>query len=232
MAKVLFGAGYQLIGSIGGTTFQRSRYGAVARIKTSPVQPNTPAQMAFRNRVTGAATAWKALTQVARESWNNLAAAFPVTDSFGNAITLTGQAFFNRAAIDCATVGKLPPSPTSVDTWLVPSITNVNIEATGDGSGDITVTAAAIEQLLGTYFILQATPPQGVRNSGTVKNQFRTILGAPVADFVEADIEEAYNARFNAKLGDTIWFRVKMVTHSIGSSSPWFVLPPVEVVAP
>ena len=55
---------------IGGQVASKNRGGAYMRNKVTPVNPQTAAQTAIRNRLAGLSQAWRALTAAQRAAWN------------------------------------------------------------------------------------------------------------------------------------------------------------------
>ena len=86
-----------LRGSIAGVTFSRNTYGAYARQKVTPVNPNTPYQQLIRQRHATLAGYYEAtLDEGERLQWQQYAANNPIQDVFGDPIVLSGIAMFER----------------------------------------------------------------------------------------------------------------------------------------
>lgn len=67
------------------------------RGRATPTNPNTPAQQAARNALSTLSTAWQnALTVAQRGAWDQYAFNTPLSDAFGEPLTLTGQQMYNR----------------------------------------------------------------------------------------------------------------------------------------
>ena len=78
MARILYGAAVTAInGSIGGTTFQRNRYGSTVKNKPVTVNPNSLYVNPKKLLMQTAATEWRKLTQIQRDTWNNWATTNP-----------------------------------------------------------------------------------------------------------------------------------------------------------
>lgn len=77
-------------GSYRGDTSSRNRYGQYYRNRSTPVQPNTPAQLNQRARFTTNAAGWRGLTDAQRAGWASLGAAISRTDALGSTYTLNG----------------------------------------------------------------------------------------------------------------------------------------------
>lgn len=98
MARILSSPWSIVRGSIAGTTYLANRFHQIiARARTSPVNPSTPAQATIRSAFSGTETRWKALTAGDRSRWDDYAANTPVQNPLGP-ITLTGRLFM-RAII-------------------------------------------------------------------------------------------------------------------------------------
>lgn len=100
-------------GSQAGTTASRNRFGQYYRTRATPVNPNTTAQGAVRNRLSVNSAAWRQLSDVQRSGWNQLGGQLVRTDALGQAYTLTGfQAYLsvnnNHLAAGNAVVGDAP----------------------------------------------------------------------------------------------------------------------------
>lgn len=86
-------------GSIGGTTYSRNRFGAYARNRTVPVNPNTTNQLSIRTAFTMAAQYWSAtLTPEQRTGWALYAAATPWLNKLGETVFLSGFNMYCRSA--------------------------------------------------------------------------------------------------------------------------------------
>ena len=81
-------------GSLGGTTFSRNRYGAYARSKILPVNPNTARQSAVRSAFSTLNALWSGLTAAQRQAWETYGLNTTAVDSMGNSIVLPGRQWF------------------------------------------------------------------------------------------------------------------------------------------
>lgn len=99
--KVKFGAGIvDGRGSIGGTTFSRNHYGAFARARVTPVNPNTARQQTVKAAIAFLAQYWAVtLTAVQRTAWELYGSSVAMTDSLGATIFLTGYNHFIRSNV-------------------------------------------------------------------------------------------------------------------------------------
>jgi len=114
----------EIRGSIGGTTYSRGRYGAIARNRTIPVQPNSARQMVVRNNMKLLINEWNDyMTQAERDGWIQYAAAVPMKNSLGETIYLSGQNHYIRSAM----VGLRPQLNQNA---IAPTIQNLSIIGT------------------------------------------------------------------------------------------------------
>lgn len=116
MALIRFAEGQQRSGSIGATVYSHNRYGAYVRARSIPVNPNTDAQVAARNRVRDLTIAWEnVLTQVERDAWDLYAQNVPWQNKLGDSILLTGLAMYVRSNAVILQVGgtRVDAAPTT-----------------------------------------------------------------------------------------------------------------------
>lgn len=99
MARVIFGQGVtRMAGSIGGTTFSRNRFGAYAKNKALPVNPDTPLQQVIKTLMQNLTALWiSLLTPVQRFAWAEYGSRVAVTDRFGETVFLTGINHYVRS---------------------------------------------------------------------------------------------------------------------------------------
>lgn len=157
MAKVLFTAVVaDMRNSLAGTVFARNRYGAYARNRTTPANPNTAAQQAVRASFSAVATAWRTLTEAQRLTWNRSAINFPYTDIFGNQRFLSGQQLFQKLNTNLTFISQanLTSPPGSV---ALPKLTTLSIEAFA-GPQQITITCDLAKVPDGFYAVVDVTP--------------------------------------------------------------------------
>jgi len=87
-------------GSIGGTTFTRSRAGSIARIRNTPRRPISSLLATSKPYLTDAVWSWHAvLSQVQRDAWNDLGDATDWTNSLEQIYHPSGHNLYVRAFI-------------------------------------------------------------------------------------------------------------------------------------
>lgn len=102
MALIKFGGGItEMRGSIAGNVYSRNRYGAYARARTVPINPNTALQQAVRATLAVLTVRWsQTLTAVQRTAWNLYAANVTMTNKLGEAINLSGFNHYIRSNLE------------------------------------------------------------------------------------------------------------------------------------
>lgn len=99
MALIKFGGGItEMRGSIAGNVYSRNRYGAYARSRTKPVNPNTAAQQAVRAALALLTTQWSTtLTAAQRTAWNLYGANVVMLNKLAENINLSGFNHYIRS---------------------------------------------------------------------------------------------------------------------------------------
>lgn len=199
---------------INGTVFSKNRYGAYARTKVTPVNPQTDAQQAARNNLSTWSQAWRGLTESERQSWIDGAANFPFTDIFGNAKILSGQALYVKLNVNLQNVGGTAltacPSPVAI-----PAITDLSLVA-DDSANTVTVTFAPTPVAADFALVIYATP-NVTPGKSFVKNLFRLVTSVAAAGTSPAAISAAYIAKFGEPVeGNKIFIKALMVSTTTG----------------
>jgi len=95
MARIKLGPALtDISGSVGGTTFQRSRFGMTMRAKPLPLKSETPAQMTIRRHIAFLQGAWQALTPAKRLQWDRYIDFSGQTIRRDKSVLTSGQALF------------------------------------------------------------------------------------------------------------------------------------------
>ncbi|MCK5617004.1 hypothetical protein KAR91_84865 [Candidatus Pacearchaeota archaeon] len=105
MALLKFGGGIiEMRGSIAGNTYSRNRYGAYARARTKPVNPNTGLQQAVRAAMAFLTDRWSnTLTAAQRTAWNLYGSNVVMTNKLGESINLSGFNHYIRSNLEYKT---------------------------------------------------------------------------------------------------------------------------------
>lgn len=102
----------QMVGSVAGVTYFYNRYASIiARNRTVPTDPNTPAQQTVRTRMSAAVSAWQSLTNLQREVWKGFADNTPWVNSLGQDCRLSSLNMY--LSIRLAALQILPGLPSS-----------------------------------------------------------------------------------------------------------------------
>lgn len=140
----------EMSGSIGGLTFARNRGGSYIRGGTSPIQPNTTAQIAQRNKFMNIAKMWSGvLIQSSREAWVEFARQHTYTNIFGEVKTLSGIAMFVKVNMDRATFNNtaFPLAPITLPplSYLAPALDTVTIDSINRATNTVTFSMTPVE---------------------------------------------------------------------------------------
>jgi hypothetical protein len=87
-------------GSIGGTTFARSRAGPTARSRTGPGNPATAAQSAARSALSQISKSWQLLTTAERNAWNAAANTQWRTNRLDRLYRPTGYQYYQQCNLE------------------------------------------------------------------------------------------------------------------------------------
>lgn len=209
-------------GKLGGTVMSKSKQGATARVKVTPVNPRSARQQAIRAAFTSLSQAWRNLTEAQISAWNEASkSGFRITNIFGSQVGQSGNDLYiglnsNLINVDASTISN-PPDPAdspAILSALAPtsdvSSTNLFVKATIDGAS--TVPAA-------NALIVYATPKLS-RGVSFVKSQLRILSVQPAADDTDTvNLWSTYTAKYGAPaVGDNIYLQVQLVNTVSGIS--------------
>lgn len=202
-------------GKIGGTVGSRNRSGAYLRVKVTPVNPQSVAQMAVRSILAALAAGWAALLQAERDTWDAATYRWQRTDIFGDLREPTGQQLYMRLNASLENAGlptlTVAPVPQGTDRPTV-----------SDGGGGYTAGTATLDitnDLTGSQLVIEATPPVSAGRK-YLKNLYRRIYSAPGAVPQIFDVTTEYEARFGAApVGSRVGFRVLTINPNTGEQS-------------
>lgn len=209
-------------GKIGGHVASHNRAGAYFRTKVTPVNPQSTAQLAVRNRLGTRSQAWRGLTDVQRSAWIGAVSAFAKTDIFGDLKNPTGFNLYQKLNNNLVTVGAapiaVPPIPDAVATVSVTSIT----PAAGTGAVPMVLSGAVPSDTAVKVF---ATAPQSPGVS-FVKSEYRLITTLPAATATPVALGTAYTTKFGSfTAGQKIFFKIVFTSTETGQESL-----PIQVV--
>jgi hypothetical protein len=204
-------------GSQAGTTASHNRAGQYLRSRRTPVNTVGTGRRAFiRSAFGAAAKGYAALTAAEQAAWTAYAASYPVTDSLGQSITLTGQQMYVSIGTECINIGSALPTATpatnATPTVGVPTLTAVH-------AGAITLTPTGLG-LVTDYVLYAFSAPQ---SSGTSFCKTFWQAGKVAANSVAAVVATAaYTAQFGpVQAGQRIFFKVTPVNQYGVSGTPY-----------
>jgi len=227
MAKLLFTAVVaDMRNKLNGTVFSKNRYGAYARTKVTPVNPQTSSQQNTRNNLATNSQAWRGLTETQRQGWIDAAPSFPFTDIFGNSKILSGAALYVKLNNNLVNAGEVAiadaPSPVSI-----PALNSLVLTATGVPALSLAFDPSPVP----ADFALQIfATPNVTAGRYFVKNLFRFITTVAAAGTTPANILAAYQAVHGDPItGQKIFVRAFMVSTITGQAG--IPLEAVDIVA-
>lgn len=202
-------------GKINGTVLSKNRGGAYARVKVTPNNPRSAAQMFVRQNLAFLAQKWKTLTQNQRDAWAGAVSNYTRTDVFGDVKTPTGYSLFmriNTALRDASTELFFNiPAPT-MEVAGVESVTGVPGQSEDPASISVTFDDTATGN---AYLLIDASPPlsHGVSTAGS---RFKRIANEEVLDvsdpFNVADFVASYTDVYGSiPEGQKIFVRVTVM---------------------
>ncbi len=218
MAKVKFSALLaEMRNKLNGSVFSRNRGGNYLRTKVTPLNPQTAAQTAARNRLTTFSQGWRSLTQSQRDAWNSAVGNFATTDIFGDLRNPTGLQLYVRLNSNIDLGGGaailLPPNPQGSN-----ALSSLALVADATG-GTFDVTFAPTPVPAGHAMIIESTAglSAGINNASA---EFRVISIVAAAVISPQDVFAAQVAKFGAlSVGLKYFIRVKLIRLSTGEVS-------------
>lgn len=199
-----------LSGSAGSTTASHNWAGHYFRVRTIPVNPNSPSQTSSRVAFTNFAQNWRNLTPTAQHAWADLAVIDPTTDSLGKTIVLTGIAYYCGFNMTRRSVGlaRLDVAPPLVE---VPPAVISAIQVCDGTLGTMEFTPTTSDGTATNFLLLSATHAlsNGVTFIG--RSDFR-IIGVLAGDepaippedlaaLYEAVFDDTWQSQFGMKIG-------------------------------
>lgn len=203
-------------GKVGGHVVSKNRAGSYVRTKVTPVNPQSTAQLAVRNRLTSFSQSWSALTQEQRDAWNGSVSDYARTDIFGDLRNPTGFNLFQRLNNNLSIAGKaqinVPPLPESVGVVSATALTAQ--DATTVESMSLTMAA---DVPVDTAVKVFATAPQSAGKS-FVKSEFRLIKVLAEAATTPVDLLADYQTKFGStgQAGQKIFVKLEAINTNTG----------------
>lgn len=222
MALVKFPEGQQRSGKQGGIVWSRNRFGAYARNRAVPVNPDSAKQRAVRTAFAQNARSWSGLNQYSRDMWTAMAANLPKQNRLGDTIFLTGSQTFqssNQALLPFGLYLQEPgytvPSPFPTDVILGAS-PNIILDCTaGDTPPNYGIVIEATRAV-----------SRGV-TSGTVKSSYKQITTVPADTTLGAQLNlaDVWTDVFGTRpIDGKVFIRFQWVSYDTGQTSGWVVV--------
>lgn len=218
MAKIKLGAIVaEIRNSINGWVFARNKGGAYIRIKVTPTNPQTAAQVAARARLAQFAQAWRSLSEDQRAAWQAATSNFEQTDVFGDVISLSGNALYVKLNCNITNAGgssiSVPPTPLGATALGELSV------AIDSGDDEIVLSTSPSTVPAGHAMVVEATAQvsAGVSNANS---KFRQVQVIAAAGSTSANIFGSYTTKFGALVnGQKLFVRAKLVRLATGEVS-------------
>lgn len=202
-------------GKLGGHVFSKNRGGNYLRTKTTPTNPQTPAQTAVRSIFAALSSAWSGLDQAERQSWEDRSAEYARTNIFGDLKNPNGKALFQRLNQNLMLAGEAAldvcPQSASVVSAVVIS---VNLKTGAPGS-DIILG----NDLTGSKVIIWASGPV---SPGTtfVKNKLRVLEYSDGTALNNVSFDASYTAKYGTPVAGEVVFIAIQTMNANGQKSP------------
>lgn len=205
MAKVLFGNGVaEMRRSIAGNTFSRNKGGAYARQRVRPINPQTPEQIAARERISLLSKRWGvSLTQPQRDAWTAFAEINTVVDVLGQNLQLSGIQMYIKlnARILVVSGTIIDDAPLNQDVSQIVTAT-ATISLTGGPGLEYTVAFSPTPAVATEELQVFSTPLLSPGIS-FVKNRIRLIIPDGDTAVSPIDVLADWQARFGPVLIET-----------------------------
>jgi len=212
MALVKYGAVVtEASGSLDGVTYSRNAFGAYARQRSVPVNPNTPAQTAARTLLTSLSQSWRGLSSAQRNGWNVLATSVVRTNALGESYSPTGQQLYvgtnvNRQNVGLAIVDSAPTLDSA------PELVGVSLNAEFSGG----LLEIAWTSLVGTgTWLVYATPAVSPGITYFRSSLYKLITTFDDSEVSPFDFRSEYEDYFpvgSEQLGSAIGVRLRPIS--------------------
>ena len=220
-------------GSMAGATFSRNGNSAYVRARATPVNPRTPAQTVSRDSLNSVSTSWRALSQVQRTGWIDLAKTVPYVNSLGETAFYSGFQLFMKCNLTLRGIGApvVSGAPAVLPTFGAIDLSALVAEQDGSTFGDFSLNAQYVEQPANPRQVLvyEGTFPMSAGKAFVAKNAYRLFgtraVNTPSGIFPMTD---QFNAVFGIPttsfVGARINVRARLVDIDSGFASPYIEL--------
>lgn len=201
-------------GKLGGTVMYKGRSGAVARVGTKIINPQSPSQITRRANLSARSQAWQGLTASQRSAWNAAAASgqFPQVNRLGVTYNPTGFQLYVKLNYNIVFSGASaisdPPAPSSLSNFsltfmfAILAANLISVQYTGTMNPDERV-------------LLYCTPGLSAGVARPSASQFRFISSYGPAPFLL--IYDPFKALFGKpKSGQRIFVKADLLDSKVG----------------
>jgi len=203
-------------GKVSGNVYSKNKGGAYARTRVKPANPRSSFQSAVRAFFTTNSQAWRALTDVQRQSWIQGVGNFVRKNRLGDAHNLSGNSLYQSLNKNLADVAIAPidvcPSPADVSTVSI-------LTAVADNSSQslVITLGAAVPANTSIKVFVSASVSPGVNSIGT---KLRQLTSFPAAHAAALTLTTLYTARFGAvgDVGSKIFYKIVPVNETTGQA--------------
>lgn len=214
--KVLYTSLSDARGKLGGLVASKNRSGNFYRIKVTPINRQSTAQLLVRGILAFFSAAWASvLTEAQRIAWDSAAPSYPRTNVFGHPYNPTGKNLFTALNTNAKNVGQTvtiadPPLPESIPAPTL-AMTNTTAAAWVIVGGGLSATYE---------YLIRATPPMSA-GVNFFKGKFKivTFLNGAVT-LTSGFGPTQYDAMFGApQVGQKIAIQVIAINKVTGNHS-------------
>lgn len=220
-------------GSVNGTTFSKNRFANIARSKTSPVNPDTPAQSFVRSNFGALSASFRGLSADRIDAWNAATENWQRSNVFGDTYKMTGLNLYVMLNQNLLQIGSGeiidPPSPGELPILTADSTIGVNVLA--DASTGVISFDGLYVGALGTVIVpagytvqmYASAPISAGKQFG--KNLLRFVTQFNPAGDISDPISAPYLSKFgtiSSATGQRIFGGAKITDNATGQTSAMF----------
>lgn len=208
----------EIRGKIAATVFSRNKGGAVIRNRIKPINRRSIGQSTRRQVLGNLASSWRGLTQAQRDGWNGAASNFPLQDTLGQTIFLSGEGLYIRFNANLSLIGVAlitdAPSPFAFAIFTA-SFTAADPTVAAAMSLVFTPTPLTAGNTLAVLATPNLSPGVGSPNASA----FRYITSIAPAATSPASILAAYQAVFGDPIaGQKIFLELRPIATASGQA--------------
>jgi len=212
----------EIRGKIAATVFSRNKGGAVIRNRIKPINRRSVLQSSRRQVLGNLASSFRGLTAAEIAGWNSAAANFPLQDTLGQTIYLSGEALYVRFNANLVLIGEsqitAAPAPFA---FAIFTATIAVEDATVAAAFDITFTPSPMTA--GNTLAVFATGSLSAGISAPNASAFRFIGQIDPADATPQDLIAGYVAVFgNPVAGQKVFAEFRPIATASGQGGTPF----------